>query len=117
MPNPMNSTMNTKKKALTSGNALNSAFEMRVRRFVMDMYLKILNHIFETMRIEQDLTKKTKCNIAYHERIDRVDHCVTFGVVACCKQLRCADEVGIGAHTAQQHHCLELKESGDKKEK
>jgi hypothetical protein len=31
---------------------LNSAFEMRVRRFVMDMYLKILNHIFETMRIE-----------------------------------------------------------------
>ena len=104
MPNPMNSTMNTKKKALTSGNALNSAFEMRVRRFVMDMYLKILNHIFETMRIERLNSgfnkRKNKCNAAYHERIDRVDHCVAFSVVAGCKQLRRANEVGIGAHTA-----------------
>ena len=45
MPKPMNKTTNTKKKALTSGTALNSAFEIRVSRFVMDMYLKILNHI------------------------------------------------------------------------
>ena len=45
MPKPMNKTTNTKKKALTSGMALDSAFEIRVSRFVMDMYLKILNHI------------------------------------------------------------------------
>jgi hypothetical protein len=50
----------------------------------------------------------------HHESVDRVDHCVTVGEVGGSEQFGCTDEIGIGTHTAKQHHGLELKISGNK---